>query len=194
MKKIIFIILILFLGISILSINTTLSYYVDEANKTSNFEIADWVIKVNKSDITLESSNEFTIDDINLIIPNSSVEGLKVSNEKFAPGTSGNFNILLDLSNVDTSINYDLSIDTSFFDNSNISIDSVSVGEEMLELVDGFYSNSLTVNKIKEQRQELITINFKWIDSDDNNDMDFGSVANSELVIPINIVIEQVVE
>lgn len=188
MKKVILVSLLLFLIISLSSIKDTFSFYQDEASKNSKFDIASWIVKVNDDDITLSESKEFTINDVVLNIPDSSVDGLKVSNDKFAPGTSGYFLINLDLSEVDTLVDYSLEVDTSNFINNNIKLTSFSVGDEVIENVDNKYASS--TDKLYEK--VLIRINFMW--ELDGEEEDIGIVSNSELVIPVYLNVMQKIE
>lgn len=188
MKKLILVSLLLFLFISISSIKGTFSYYQDEAKKKTTYDVASWIVKVNDTDITLEESNEFSINDITLNIPESSIEGLKVSNEKFAPGTSGYFDILLDLSKVDTLVDYDLEIDKSNFVNNNIHISSVTFNDAEIEFKDNKYSSS--TDKLYEN--VLIRVNFNW--ELDGDDQDTGIDSTTDLIIPVTINVVQRIE
>lgn len=188
MKKLILVSLLLFLFISISSIKGTFSYYQDEAKKKTTYDVASWIVKVNDTDITLEESNEFSINDITLNIPESSIEGLKVSNEKFAPGTSGYFDILLDLSKVDTLVDYYLEIDKSNFVNNNIHISSVTFNDAEIELKDNKYTSS--TDKLYEN--VLIRVNFNW--ELDGEDQDTGIDSTTDLIIPVTINVVQRIE
>lgn len=190
MKRLTLLISILFLVIVVSSVVSTFAYYVDKHNIESNFDIAKWVIKVNDTDITLSDNHEFSVNDITLNIPDSSIDGLKVSNNVFAPGTTGSFNLLLDLSEVDTSIEYDLVIDTSNIDETNINIVSVVVQDSLLELVDSKYSKRINVDELKNNKEELITVNFEWVDSQDYDD----SLIEGSISIPVSIEVRQVME
>lgn len=190
MKRLTLLISILFLVIVVSSVVSTFAYYVDKHNMESNFDIAKWVIKVNDTDITLSDNHEFSVNDITLNIPDSSIDGLKVSNNVFAPGTTGSFNLLLDLSEVDTSIEYDLVIDTSNIDETNINIVSVVVQDSLLELVDSKYSKRINVDDLKNNKEELITVNFEWVDSQDYDD----SLIEGSISIPVSIEVRQVME
>lgn len=190
MKRLTLLISILFLVIVVSSVMSTFAYYVDKHNMESNFDIAKWVIKVNDTDITLSDNHEFSVNDITLNIPDSSIDGLKVSNDVFAPGTTGSFNLLLDLSEVDTSIEYDLVIDTSNIDETNINIVSVVVQDSLLELVDSKYSKRINVDELKNNKEELITVNFEWVDSQDYDD----SLIVGSISIPVSIEVRQVME
>lgn len=190
MKRLTLLISILFLVIVVSSVMSTFAYYVDKHNMESNFDIAKWVIKVNDTDITLSDNQEFSVNDITLNIPDSSIDGLKVSNDVFAPGTTGSFNLLLDLSEVDTSIEYDLVIDTSNIDETNINIVSVVVQDSLLELVDSKYSKRINVDELKNNKEELITVNFEWVDSQDYDD----SLIVGSISIPVSIEVRQVME
>lgn len=190
MKRLTLLISILFLVIVVSSVMSTFAYYVDKHNMESNFDMAKWVIKVNDTDITLSDNHEFSVNDITLNIPDSSIDGLKVSNDVFAPGTTGSFNLLLDLSEVDTSIEYDLVIDTSNIDETNINIVSVVVQDSLLELVDSKYSKRINVDELKNNKEELITVNFEWVDSQDYDD----SLIEGSISIPVSIEVRQVME
>lgn len=188
MKRLMLVILLLFLFISFSSIKGTFSYYQDEAKKETVYDIASWVVKVNSEDITIEENNTFKIEDIKLNIPDSSIDGLKVSNDKFAPGTSGYFDILLDLSDVDTLINYDLEIDTSNFVNDNIDISSVTFNDNNIDLIDGKYSS-----KTSELYENiLIRVNFAW--ELDGESQDIGIDSATDLVVPVSINVMQRIE
>ena len=188
MKKVIIVSILVFLVISLSSIKDTFSFYQDKVEKKGIFDVASWIIKVNDSDITLSDTKEFSINDVILDIPDSSVDGLKVSDEKFAPGTKGYFLITLDLSEVDTLIDYSLVVDTSNFVNNNILISSVEFNDEQIEIEDGKYSSS--TNKLYDN--VLIKVNFEWVL--DGEDEDIGIDSNSELIIPVSLDIVQRIE
>lgn len=174
----------------------TYSYYVDQADALVDLNIASWIVKVNDTDITLSDSHTFTIDDLNYS-SNPNV------NNKLAPGVTGNFIMGVDLTDVDTAVEYDLEMDESVFNNPNISISNVQATRGTIAKVPNTdptskivkYHGYLPLNTVQSGKTFTIRVYVKWENNDDYNDIDTetGSIANTVIDLPVSITISQYV-
>lgn len=113
-----------------LCFNMTLSKYGAIGKVESKVSIAAWKIKVNNENI--ETSNTF------LLKNNQETAGAQTTNNKIAPDSNGYFEIILDLSDTEVSIDYKLEIDTSILERNGINLQ-----------ITGYSINGGTINQIE---------------------------------------------
>ena len=196
MKRIHFIGILIIVALLGFGGTVTYSYYIDQADALVDLNIASWIVKVNSTDITLEDSHTFTIDELNYSA-NANV------NNKLAPGVTGNFTMGVDLTDVDTAIEYDLELDESVFNNPNIHISNVTATRGSISRVTNEdptskivkYHGYLSLNNVVNGKTFTIRVYVKWDNNDDYNDIDTetGSIANTVIDLPVNITISQYV-
>lgn len=195
MKKKAYFLIIIAIIFSFVVINKTYSYYIDKADGEVNFAIANWTILLNNTDITEEETYEYIIDNIT-ISNKKTASGENLTNNKFAPGTEASFVIALDCADTLVEFDYDIAIDLSSFNNDYIVVSRVSIDEKELPFIDGLYKNRVTLEELKSNKVQYITIVIEWIDEESNSEVDsqMGAVPNTHVNIPVTISFNQIQE
>lgn len=180
------------ISVIIFVITIIMTYALFESNVSAEISVnnATWKILINNTDITKESTKEFTIDQINVTGDTHTESG------KIAPGLSGNFNILIDPTDTDVSIKYEVTFDLSNLENTKIQIDSIEetiLGKELLKTGDNTYTGVITLDEIRQGIKNEITVNLSWKEDETTNAEDtlIGSSENSRIEIPVSIKVSQ---
>lgn len=195
MKKVINIIVIIIVFVALLSIGITYSYYEDIAYKQSKFAIANWVVKLNDTDVSEEETYEFTIEDIDWEEYQTS-SGLMSSNGKLAPGMKGSFTIIIDPRNTKVAMDYEISYDMSLIDNPNIVITKVESDYQPLTKTDEGYYGTMDLKDVLNNKIITITTEISWLDTEDNNqnDSETGSTPDKVFEIPVKVTVSQLTD
>ncbi len=99
----------------ITTITSTFALFETNASGDSELDIGRWVILLNGDDVKLNET--ITLDDFTYSATSHTADG------KFAPGRDATFEIEIDATDSDVSVQYDISIDDSaLFDHPNIDI------------------------------------------------------------------------
>lgn len=183
------IVLICILAIAILiSISGTYARYMSVTKLKAQMELANWLIKVNTTDITLEETKEFSISDLTY----STNPNVKV--DKFAPGSEITFTIAIDGTESMVSMDYDLTIDLSNFNNPNVKVKDVESTYGTVTHKDGedTYHGLITYSKTIPQASTL-TVTLKWESNEDHLDEDnaLGLVPLKKITVPVKVVVNQ---
>ncbi len=212
-KKIRIVILIAILILLALIIQSTYSKYTNKASGTINEAVANWIIKINDTDITVPDENGeigvFEIEDFTWdweSAPN-------VKPPKVAPGMNGYFKLKIDPTGTQVSIKYTITIDDSkiaemlegigvagedLADRINLKITGIKENGVDIELPRDEEGN-IVISKIKElddiksndesDRIDELEIKVTWEDNEENNDIDskIGSVPNNVIKLPIKV-------
>lgn len=96
---------VILLGITVLVISNTYALFETNASGNAEFQIGKWVIKLNNRDITLDKI--ITLDDF-VYVNNSHVE-----QNYFGPTSKAEYEVDIDASETDVSVEYLLNIDDS---------------------------------------------------------------------------------
>lgn len=192
MKKCILIIMcIISIAITILNVCDTYSNYQEQAIGSFQSGVGKWNIKLNNNDIINGSTYEFEIDTITILGNNNVVDG------KIAPGLSGYFDIIIDPSNTDVSVRYDLKIPIEQLENSKIKIANVYElsGNELIQTSEDTYTGIILLENVKQDVQNTIRVEFKWEDGDEifEEDLEFANSVNNVLELPSTLKIIQYV-
>lgn len=195
MKKQTIAILLILICAIYFSVRTTYAYYVDSAAARAKLEIANWIIRVNSEDITLEAQHDFSITEM-MYYTYELENGEMNSNDKFAPGMEATFMIALDATDTKVALEYDLGIDISQFDNPNISIVAVDADGDILPVdpETGKYHGSMDRDRVQ-MDYSIITVYLRWDDSTEYQEEDnrLGDSANKTIKVPVDIVVNQLV-
>ena len=187
-KKIIIALFLILLAIFIIcAIIYTYATFTSEFSGDMKIDSATWKIIVNNTDISSSTVKTFTIDELNVD------ESQGVESGKLAPGLNGNFNILIDPSDTDVSIKYEIKLDTQYIDNANIEIVSVNETNNNKDLINtnkNEYTGTILLDDIKKGTTDNIQVNVKWEDND-LKDIDIGEKPNNQIKIPVEIKISQ---
>lgn len=116
MKKNILIITSIFLVLLVcITIQNTLAKYTSEAEINPDLKVADWLVKVNDTDITTKDEDmnvkDYNITDIHWTDLADSPYLVDVEEGYIAPGKTGSFTITLDVSGCKTAVDYEVFMD-----------------------------------------------------------------------------------
>lgn len=162
------------------------SFGLFEINSKSNVvvDLAKWQIKLNSSDIT-GIPNTFLIPDVHW----NTINGVKPG--KAAPGGTAYFEIIIDKTKTEVSVEYEISMDFLHLNNEFIYITSVKndQGVEISVTEDKKYIGLMPLNK----DVDTIRVEFMWENSEDNNEVDsvYVNNPNAFLDIPVTVVLSQ---
>ena len=115
------------LAFAVFTIKGTYSLFETNSNGDADFQIGKWIIKLNNRDISQDKL--ITLDDFNIISSSHTEEGY------FAPGSTAEYELDIDVSESDVSVQYDIDIDDSSLEeypNINIKIYDLETDEEII--------------------------------------------------------------
>lgn len=183
MKKLLICFSVLFLCLTIFQIGNSFGLFETSVSNESNLDIASWCIYVNDNDIT-GKSNVFNVDSITY----TNNDG--VSENKFAPGVSGSFILVIDPKDTQTSFTYELSIKPSSY--KQIKVDEVvGIYDTSLTVKDDIYYGLITLSDIQKGVKNYIKVTFSWDDDvSDESDSLIGNGVET-LEIPVSIKFKQ---
>lgn len=184
---IIIVLLIIIFIILIYAILSTFATFRSEFTGGMKIDNATWKILVNSTDISSNAVKEFVIDDIEID------ESQGVEPGKLAPGLKGNFNILIDPTETDVSIMYEIKFDTTDINATNIRIDSVKetmAGNTLIKSDSNTYVGIISLDDIKNNLTNNIQVTLFWCD-DGNEDINIGSIPNHKINIPVQVKVSQ---
>lgn len=189
MKKIYFCLALVLLIITVFIILKTYGLFETKTELNVQSEVGKWVILVNNTDITQQENTKFSVDKI---IWDQNDE---VKEEKIAPGASGYFDIVIDPTDTDVSVRYDIGFDFSEFENTNITITSIQEinDKKIVKTGDNKYTGIITLDEISAGTTNTIRVNIAWENNEENNEHDsnLSSVPNTILNIPVTINVSQ---
>ncbi len=169
------------------------TYGIFESNIRSDVEsnLSKWQIMVNSEDITGQT-NSFVIDEVFW------ESNTGVASGKAAPGLSGYFEIIIDPTGSEVSIEYEITLDFLNLGNDYIYITSVQDEDlEDLTLIDtNKYYGMIPLTEIMAEEVKTIKVEFEWENNEDNNEIDSSYIGleNPLLDIPISIKLSQYIE
>lgn len=192
-KKIKVLFLILTIIVVLVLINKIIKTYAlfySEAEANVIEKIGNWTIKVNNKDISNGIVEKFNIEQLQLDVNENVKEG------KIAPGLKGKFLIIIDPTDTDVSIRYDVSFDTSLLKTENIKLDKIEKidSEDVLtKIEDNTYSGIISLSDINNGKKDKIEVTFSWEDIELYNDSDteLGKIKDNQISIPITVTITQ---
>lgn len=166
------------------------TYALFESNMEGELqnEIGHWNIKLN--DILMSTSKEQTIT-INSFTYD---ESENTKSGYISPGSSGYFDLILDTTDTDVAVEYNISIDLDNIENENISLDVSVIGGSKIENSSvGVYSGILTLQDIASNPQIVLRVTINWnnVVEYDDTDTELGMQVDSKLTVPIKINVEQ---
>lgn len=185
--------IIAFLFLIILSYQILDSYGIFESDTSTDISssIAKWQILVNGSNIT-GSTNTFNIDTVNWETNSGVAPG------KAAPGLSAYFEILINPSGSEVSIEYEIFLDFLNLNNDKISLISIKdkLGNSLTEVDANKYKGVIGLEDVLQGNIEKIRVEFTWENDESNNEIDSSYVGqtNPLLDIPISIRLSQYTE
>lgn len=189
MKKIYFCLALVLLIITVFIILKTYGLFETKTELNVQSEVGKWVILVNNTDITQQENTKFSVDKIIWDQNDEIKEG------KIAPGASGYFDIVIDPTDTDVSVRYDIGFDFSEFENTNITITSIQEinDKKIVKTGNNKYTGIITLDEISAGTTNTIRVNIAWENNEENNEHDsnLSSVPNTILNIPVTINVSQ---
>lgn len=180
MRKILLIVVLLFLCITILEISSTFGLFETNNSITVNNDIAKWQVKVNNSNIN--DSVHFVVDNYVVSTDSNVKEGL------LAPGNGAYFDIEIDPNNTSVSVRYDISLDLSSLNNDSIQIVNIEeLNDNNIIMTDESTYTGLI--PISNSSIHQIRVYIEWVNNESNNQIDstFGLDDNIHVNIPVTI-------
>lgn len=202
MKKLLTILLLIMLIISLLQIANMYALYKQENQGDYSNLLGVWSIKVNGSDISSGDQNlTFNMTEDNLIY----LDSAHVKSQKMAPGTQAYFEIIIDPTNTDVSVIYQLDMQ---FEQLTTKMKLVKVenwfqksgNEGKIENTDistNLDSNThkavIPISKINDKYLNHVKLYFEWINDENNNavDSEIGQTENAKISVPLKINLKQ---
>ena len=176
MKKLLTILVLITLIISFFQITSMYALYKEQLQGEYNTLLGAWEIKVNEKDVTTSGQIEnFTITDDQL----GYVASQAIQAGKIAPGGKAYFDIIIDPTNTDVSIKYQINMES--IDIPNVQIKLLEIencfkkdGEadtinENFNLTGNLYTAMIPIEKINQGYKNYLRLNFEWVNVEDNN-------------------------
>ena len=183
MRKILLLVVLLFLSLTIMEISSTFGLFETNNVITVDNNIAKWQIKVNNS--LAKDSVHFTVNNYNIDSDSNVKEGL------IAPGVGAYFDIDIDPNNTSVSIRYDITFDLTGLENDKIKIVNIEeLGGNTLVNNNDTYAGIIPINNSSIHH---IRVYIEWENDEENNEIDskFGVTGEKEINIATNIKFSQ---
>ncbi|MGM9879252.1 MAG: hypothetical protein ACI31R_04435 [Bacilli bacterium] len=189
MKKIYVCMALFILVLTIVIILKTYGLFESKTSLNVQSDVGKWVILINDTDITSGANTKFSVNEV-VWNPSDNVKS-----GKLAPGVSGYFDIVIDPTDTDVSVRYDIDFDFSEFENTNIVVSSVEEvnNKAIVKTGQNKYTGVIPLNEIKDGVTNTIRVNIKWDNNEENNEYDseIGSTANAMKNIPVTVNVSQ---
>lgn len=191
-KRLIYIVSILLLIIVGLNyIKGTYSQFKTNSSGSGDTQIAKWAVALKDGEAELENRFDVTF------VSTTNNEG-NVASNRLAPGTSGHSILILDLTNTEVSVDYNITVDTRVLENqigsSNITLTMSDGNNKTIDFGRDVYIPLVNQEKFTSENG-IFTFNFylTWNnDSDSNNLSDTNVALNFEdLTLPVYVKIKQ---
>ena len=212
MKKLLTILVLIMLIISFFQITSMYALYREQLYGEYSSLLGAWEIKVNGTDITTSGqTEEFTISDSQLEYITSD----HIQAGKIAPNGQAYFDIVIDPSNTDVSIVYQIDVGTTATGSNgepgsianiqlvsalnNFKIDPTDENEtattnEQTDFMNGnSYTGIIHINDILQGYKNCVRLQFEWVNVEANNATDeaLGETENAKISVPVQINLKQ---
>jgi len=168
------------LALTVLVITRTYALFETNASGDADFHIGKWVIKLNNRDITLDKT--ITLDDFVFVNSNHVEQG------HFAPTSKAEYEIYIDASQTDVSVDYLISIDDS-----NVA-EYPNIQFKIIDLITNEEINDTSISGIMYQSDTNKYKNYKLV-LEWNNDIQYDesdtSLIGKNLSFKINLDFKQ---
>lgn len=185
-KKILILVCMCIVLILIYEIIHIYAVFHSEISGNAQFKNGTWNIIINGTEISKGIQTSFVIDQI------KTNENQHVKPGKLAPGLSGSFEIVINPTDTDVSVKYDIILNKENLTNDSFQIDSiqeVQEGNTLIRTGENTYTGVIPLEKVKSGTTNKIKVEVKWLDNNLNNEQDtqLGSTYNSKVSIPITV-------
>lgn len=152
---------------------STYAIYKSSAIGTASADVAAWVVKVNKEDITKTDTFTFSASDIVWETNSNVKEG------KIAPGSKGTITFEIDASESEVAVDYTVALDTTSLDNEKIAVTNTGANT----------TGTINYSDIAANMKKTITINVVW-NAEEVNTKDMA-MAGSTIEIQVTVTATQ---
>ena len=178
----------LVLVLLLITVSSSLALFENNSTAVVNPEIGKWVIYLNNNLITDGVNENITIN--NFVYE----ENQYVEENYIAPGGSAYVDLVLDTTNCDVAVRYDITFnleDTNYADNISFSINDTY--DVTVRTDENTYSGAISLESIENDETITLRINVDWEDlvGYDEDDTVLGGTANSLISVPINVKVNQ---
>lgn len=185
-KSIILILLVLMIAFSIYKIVKTYAVFYSEKNAQIEGNIAKWKIKVNNTSVAGKSVQNFVIENLMVQTSENVLEG------KFAPTLNGTFDIEICPEDTQVSIRYDIVLDLTSLEETEIKLASIEEtlhSKELIRTGENTYTGIILLSDINNNYKDNIKLAFDWENDEtkNNKDTSLGIVYNKILQVPIQV-------
>lgn len=186
LEKVIALIVLLLVLLLVYEVAHIYALFYSELNSNVKLTNGTWNISVNGTDVTSGKDIEFKVDNF------STEENDHVEPGKLAPGLTGKFKVIIDPTDTNVSIKYDISLIQENLKNQNIIIKSIILSDGTKELVktaQSTYTGVILLEQINKKNAEEITVEIEWLDNENDNktDIETGTSEEAKIEIPITI-------
>lgn len=202
MKKLLTILVLIMLIISFFQIANMYALYKEELQDNYTNLLGVWAIKVNGVDISSGGESlTFNMTEDHLQYLNSST----VKDGKFAPGEQACFEIIIDPTDTDVSILYQLDIKLSSIEEANLKLvkvenyfqkngETTQVTNDKVETGVESHTAVIPLDMINEKYMNHVKLYFEWENLEENNatDSELGSTdGGAKISVPLEINLKQ---
>ena len=152
-------------------------------------DIGSWVIKISNVDITGNIAQEIVIDRFTY------ESSANVASGKIAPGTSAYFDLVVNATECDVAVKYDITFnfeDIDYTDNVSFSVEEVD-GNGTVQTGENTYSGFIDLDTIDNGDVVKLRVTVTWDNIEDYNENDtvLGTTRDSRLALPLTVVATQ---
>ena len=189
-KKFLILICICLVLLLVYKIINIYAVFYSEMTGNINFENGKWNIYINETEVSNGYQTVFTIGQI------ETEESEFVADGKLAPGGSGSFEMLIDPTDTDVAIKYDISLNKENLTNKNLMIkyiEETNTGATLIRTGENTYTGIMSLSDIKNGITHNIKLGIKWVDDGqtDVEDTKLGSIKGNKVGIPITFSVIQ---
>ena len=171
------------LSITIIVFSDTLALFETDSSGVVNSDIGKWIIKINNETITETVNETINVDNFRYS------SNQHVQNGYIAPGGSAYFDLVVDATDCDVAVLYDISFDlesTNYDENITFEIENLS-GGSIVRTDEYVYSGIISLAAIENDETYTIRVTIFWDDFEEYNESDteLGGVEDSLITIPI---------
>lgn len=183
-KKNYAIIAILLALVLVFSITYTYARYLTSIDTSSEATIAKWAVSVKEGSNELSTTQKLTLT-VN--------ENENVVSGKIAPGATATGEFVIDPTGSEVAIDYEVKIDTANMTNSKMAIESLKVGDTVLNKdASGNYIGSISLADVVANKTTTVKVTVAWTNDEANNEIDTATGKTAGTIeIPINITVKQ---
>ena len=163
----------------------TLALFESNATTATYMDIGKWVVKISDVDITGDVTQTIVID--SFTYDNST----NVAAGRIAPGTSAYFDLVVDATECDVAVKYDITFnfdDVAYSENISFVVDELDANSTV-KTGENTYSGIIDLDTIDNEEVVTLRITVTWdnIESFNDNDTIIGTTRDSRVALPITV-------